>query len=142
MKSTPKMGRIWVRCRAFFVKSIHFCGSFFGAGFVGDRHTAPVHSTAQRISFFFFFFFWLRRWITHSEGSGAYLRALTRWRYGTAQRRALEWSIYTHTFIRYTLRGALLSVRYTLGGLTLYSIGRFALGIVHNSIRRGCVGNK
>jgi hypothetical protein len=99
------------------------------------QHPAQ-HSTAHR------FLFWLRRWITHSEGSGAYLRALTRWRYGIAQRRALEWSIYTHTFIRHTLRGALLSVRYTLGGLTLYSIGRFALGIVHNSIRRGCVDNK
>jgi hypothetical protein len=135
---SKKMDRIWVWCWAFFVKSIHFCGSFFGTGFVGDGYTAPStqHSTAHQ------FLFWLRRWITHSEGSGAYLRALTRWRYGIAQRRALEWSIYTHTFIRHTLRGALLSVRYTLGGLTLYSIGRFALGIVHNSIRRGCVDNK
>jgi hypothetical protein len=53
---SKKMGRIWVWCRAFFVKSSHFCGSVFGTGFVGDGHTAtqhPAHSTAQRISFFF-----------------------------------------------------------------------------------------
>jgi hypothetical protein len=47
------MGRIWGWCRAFFVKSINFCGSFFGTGFVGDGTQHPAHSTAQRISFFF-----------------------------------------------------------------------------------------
>jgi hypothetical protein len=52
---SKKMDRIWVWCWAFFVKSIHFCGSFFGTGFVGDGYTAPStqHSTAQHIGFFF-----------------------------------------------------------------------------------------